>query len=235
MQKNKILFLIRAYNEATRIISVIEGILSAGYDQILVVDDGSTDNTRSLLEEHFWEKIIYIGHAINRGGWAALETGFSYIRRYSHHYDWDFVVTFDADGQHDIADIDSFIETFEKHPKTQVVYGSRFIIKTRSNVPFMRKMVLWGWKIFTSLISGANLTDAHNGYRMFRKEVIEKIVLTMDGMEYASELIDEVYLQGFTIREVPVNIHYDDYTLAKGQRYGWALRIVLRMIFKKFF
>lgn len=55
---------------------------------------------------------------------------------------------------------------------------------------------------------------------MFRKEVIEKIVLTMDGMEYASELIDEVYLQGFTIREVPVNIHYDDYTLAKGQRYG---------------
>lgn len=54
------------------------------------------------------------------------------------------MVTFDADGQHDIADIDSFIETFEKHPKTQVVYGSRFIIKTRSNVPFMRKMVLWG-------------------------------------------------------------------------------------------
>lgn len=53
MQKNKILFLIRAYNEATRIINVIEGILSAGYDQILVVDDGSTDNTRSLLEEHF--------------------------------------------------------------------------------------------------------------------------------------------------------------------------------------
>ncbi len=57
----------------------------------------------------------------------------------------------------------------------------------------------------------------------------------MDGMEYASELIDELYLQGFTIREVPVNIHYDDYTLAKWQRYGWAIRIVLRMIFKKFF
>lgn len=57
----------------------------------------------------------------------------------------------------------------------------------------------------------------------------------MDGMEYASELIDEIYLQGFTIREVPVNIHYDDYTLAKWQRHGGAIRIVLRMIFKKFF
>lgn len=235
MQKNKILFLIRAYNEATRIVSVIEDILSAWYDQILVIDDGSIDNTRLLLEKHFSGKIIYIGHTINRGGGAALETGFSYIRRYSQYYDWDFVVTFDADGQHDIADMDGFIEMFEKHPKTQIVYGSRFIIKTRSNVPFLRKIILLGGKIFTSLISGATLTDAHNGYRMFRIEVIEKIILTMDGMEYASELIDEIYLQGFTIREVPVNIHYDDYTLAKWQRYWWALRIVLRMIFKKFF
>lgn len=55
---------------------------------------------------------------------------------------------------------------------------------------------------------------------MLRIEVIQKIYLTMDGMEYASELIDEIYLQGCTIREVPVNIYYDDYTLAKGQRYG---------------
>jgi hypothetical protein len=50
---------------------------------------------------------------------------------------------------------------------------------------------------------------------MFRPEVIEKIYITMDGMEYASELIDEIYFHGFKIREVPVNIHYDAYTLAK--------------------
>lgn len=214
---------------------MIEEILAAGYDQILVVDDGSLDDTEDLLDKHFAWKIFYIRHLINRGGGAALETGFSFIRRHAHHHDWEFIVTFDADGQHNIADIGWFIEMFENHPKTQVVYGSRFIVKTRSNVPVFRKMVLWWGKIFTSLISWAHLTDAHNGYRMFRTEVIEKIVLTMDGMEYASELIDEIYLQGFTIREVPVNIHYDDYTLAKGQRYGWAIRIALRMIFKKFF
>jgi hypothetical protein len=57
----------------------------------------------------------------------------------------------------------------------------------------------------------------------------------MDGMEYASELIDELYKHGYSIREVPVNIHYDAYTLSKGQRYGGALRIAFRMIFKKFF
>lgn len=57
----------------------------------------------------------------------------------------------------------------------------------------------------------------------------------MDGMEYASELIEEIVKQGYIIHEVPVNIRYDSYTLAKWQRYGWILRIVTRMIFKKFF
>lgn len=235
MQKNKTLFLIRAYNESTRILSVIGSILDAGYTEILVVNDGSTDKTKELLEENFLGKIYTVHHLINRGWWAALETGFSYIRReYSYHH-WDFVVTFDADGQHDIADLEKFYDMFREHPKTEIVYGSRFITKTRSNVPFLRKMLLWGGKIFTSIISGVALTDAHNGYRMFRTEVIKNIRLTMDGMEYASELIDEIYLRGYKIKEVPVNIHYDEYTLAKGQRHGWALRIALRMIYKKFF
>jgi hypothetical protein len=70
---------------------------------------------------------------------------------------------------------------------------------------------------------------------MMKKKVIDDIHLTMDGMEYASELIDEIRKAGYTISEVPVNIHYDSYTLAKGQRYGGALRIAARMIYKKFF
>ena len=53
------------------------------------------------------------------------------------------MVTFDADGQHDIADMEGFIDAFENYKKTQVVYGSRFITKTRSNVPFFRRILLW--------------------------------------------------------------------------------------------
>lgn len=68
MNKSKIVFLIRAYNEATRIISVIESIMDAGYTEILVVDDGSTDDTRSLLRVKYNTKITYIHHPINRGG-----------------------------------------------------------------------------------------------------------------------------------------------------------------------
>jgi glycosyltransferase involved in cell wall biosynthesis len=143
MQKNKILFLIRAYNEGTRIVSVIESIFEAGFESILLVDDGSLDGTAHDVEARFPGQITLIRHSINRGAGAALETGFTYIRNSPHKSDWDYVVTFDADGQHDVADISAFMEAFEDHKKTQVVYGSRFITKTRSNVPFFRRILLW--------------------------------------------------------------------------------------------
>lgn len=80
-----------------------------------------------------------------------------------------------------------------------------------------------------------HLTDAHNGYRMLKVTTLSQIHITMDGMEYASELIDQIGIHKFRFTEVPVNIHYDDYTLGKGQRYGGALRIVARILMKKYF
>ena len=68
-----------------------------------------------------------------------------------------------------------------------------------------------------------------------RVEVIDQVHLTMDGMEYASELIEEIQRAGYKIREVPVNIHYDEYTLGKWQRFGGVFRIVARMLYKKIF
>ncbi len=235
ISKSSILFLIRSYNESSRIIGVIESILATGFENILVIDDGSSDGTQTLLDDHFGRKIFFLRHVINRGAWAALETGFAFVRQEAFHFGWEYIVTFDADGQHDIADIGRFMYFFEKHPTIDVVFGSRFIEKTDSNVPFVRRILLWGGKIFTALISWVKLTDAHNGYRMFRTAVVNRVQLTMDGMEYASELIDQIQEKGFHIGEVPVNIHYDSYTLAKGQRFGGAIRIAMRMIFKKFF
>lgn len=109
----------------------------------------------------------------------------------------------------------NFENAFEKDPTLDVVMGSRFIVKTNTNVPFMRRIILWGGRIFTSIVSGVHLTDAHNGYRMMRIKTLEKIHITMDGMEYASELIDQIGQYKFHFQEVPVNIHYDEYTLAK--------------------
>ncbi len=236
MQKNNIVFLIRAYNEATRIMNVIEGIFTAGYTQILVIDDGSTDGTQALLRDLIQEqRIHFVHHITNRGAWAALETGLEYIRQNGTKNSWEYLVTFDADGQHDVWDMDKFIQAFDADASLDVVLGSRFIVKTNTNVPFLRRCILaWG-RIFTSLVSGIHLTDAHNGYRMIRVWVLDRVRITMDGMEYASELIDQIGIYHLHFAEVPVNIHYDEYTLGKWQRYGGPLRIVIRMLFKKFF
>ena len=85
------------------------------------------------------------------------------------------------------------------------------------------------------MISRVKLTDSHNGYRMIRIRAISKIELTMDGMEYASELIEQVRMHELIFSEVPVNITYDEYTLSKGQRHGGPLRIASRMIWRKLF
>ena len=234
MQKNNFLFIVRSYNEASRVWWVLSSILDAGFSHICVIDDGSSDQTVEVLET-FAHKIYWIRHSINRWGWAALETGFEFARRYSEIYKWKYVVTFDADWQHDIWDMKNFFKELQHNPKSEVIFGSRFIQVTTSNVPKLRKIVLYWWKIFTRLISNVRLTDAHNGYRLLSMNVLKKIHLIMDGMEYASELIDQIHRAGYKIKEVPVNIHYDDYTLRKGQRYGGFIRIALKMILNKFF
>lgn len=84
---SEIVFLIRSYNESTRILSTIEGILSAGYTQILVIDDGSSDETTVILDQaDLPESIHRLRHPINRGGGAAMETGFEFIRRFSTRF-----------------------------------------------------------------------------------------------------------------------------------------------------
>lgn len=215
INKTDIIFLIRAYNEAKRIVPVIESIINAGYVHVLVVDDGSQDGTHEVLSR--FPDLHIVRHPFNRGGGAALETGFEYIRRNGESLGIKYVVTFDADGQHHIEDLPVFIEAFEKDGSLDLVLGSRFVIKTDTNVPIFRRLTLLGGQFFTLLISGIWLTDAHNGYRMMRLETVKKIRLTMDGMEYGSEFVDEMRHLGCRFAEVPVNVTYTEDTLAKGQ------------------
>lgn len=232
----EILFLVRAYNEGPVIWNTVETIIQAWYSNIIIVDDGSCDDTEHIIkkiqEKNTSAPLIYMKHFKNRGAGAALETGFEYGRRF---WEVEYICSFDADGQHNIADINNFLDILRKRQDIQAVFWSRFINKTTINIPLIRKIILKLAIIFTFFLSHIKLTDAHNGYRVFRKEVLDNIHLSIDGMGYASELIDIIATKKINFLEVPVHILYTDYSIAKWQKSSNAINIALKFIWNKFF
>ena len=102
-------------------------------------------------------------------------------------------------------------------------------------MPIFRKIILKIGIIFTRLISGISLTDTHNGYRVFRKNILEKIRISLDGMGHASEILDIIAEDKITFKEYGVKILYTDYSLHKGQSSSNSIKIALKMIFRKIF
>ena len=224
-------FIIPAHNEQDVIEQTIQELLDYWYKNIILINDWSTDNTRRILEEKFIDKIVLLNHLKNRGQWAALETWFEYVRKYG---DIDYVITYDSDGQHDLKDLQNFFQAFEKDSSLQVVLGSRFI-ENKSNIPFLRKLILIGWKIFTLVISWKYFSDVHNWYRVFKKSALDRIKINIDGMAHASEIQDIIARKKIKFKEVPVNIKYTKYSLAKWQKWWNAINIALKMLWLKLF
>ena len=233
IKNNEIIFLIRTYNEWEHLLQTIENIKNAWYNKILLVDDGSKDGTKEKLEKR--NDIYYIRHLVNLWAGAALQTGFEFIKRYKNSLNINYIVTFDADGQHQVNDLETFKKTFEKNPDLDVVLWSRFIQDTAFNIPLHRKIILFLAKIFTFFISSITVSDPHNGFKMFKLSAIEKIHLTLNNFEYASELIDQIAQNKLKYKEVPVNIIYTEYSLSKWQKSLNAINIVIKMIWSKFF
>jgi len=227
--------LVRVYNEEQVLLKTLNSIFDSGHTNIVIIDDGSSDTSPQIIEK-FAKKhshIIYLKHSQNRWWWAALETWFEYIRRYLNV---PYVVTFDADGQHDIAEIEWFKKAITKYPYLWIVFGSRFLKDARyENMPFLRKCILKAGRVFTYMMSGAKLTDPHNGYRIIRREILDEIRLTADSMAYASELIEQIMRNKIPHAEIPVNIIYTEYSLAKGQKSSNAIFIAFHTIWSKFF
>lgn len=214
-----------AYNEAAAIHGVVEE-LRAGFPNIIVVDDGSSDSTSSEARR---ARATVIRHVLNRGQGAALQTGIEYSVRHGA----DIVVTFDADGQHRTEDVSRLIDAMEK-TGADIAIGSRFL-ELRSNVPTFRRFTLRLGALFMRVTSGVALTDAHNGLRAMRRRAAEQIHLTIDGMAHASEILDQINRLKLKVTEVPVVVHYSEYSVAKGQSSLAAFRIAFDYLMKRIF
>lgn len=226
----KYAFVIPAYNEWKVIYNTVNNLVKWWYKNIIVVNDWSSDNT-SLELDKFNDNVITITHFKNRWQWAALETGFEYIRRY---WNVEYIVTYDSDWQHQIEDLKVFEEYIENNKNSKIFLWSRFKWKVE-NIRFARKIILKLAIVFTFFISNIKLSDTHNGYRVLKKEVLNDIKITIDGMWHASELLDIVASKKIPYTEVPVNIIYSEYSMSKWQKTSNAINIALKMIWMKFF
>jgi glycosyltransferase involved in cell wall biosynthesis len=214
---------IAAYNEATCIERVVREVREI-IPNVIVVDDGSTDETVQAARR---SASFVLRHAINRGQGAALQTGIDFALRRGAKY----IVTFDADGQHDPADIAAMLVPIV-NCQCEITLGSRFL-GTAENLPSSRKLMIQMGILFTRLANGVRLTDSHNGFRAFSRRAAEKLNITLDRMAHASELIDQIAASGLPFKEVPVHIRYTEYSLAKGQSSLGAFRIVLHYLIGK--
>ncbi len=214
---------VAAYNESTCIQQVVERIC-ASYRHVVVVDDGSADETANAARRG---GAHVLRHVINRGQGAALQTGIDYALTRGAR----FLVTFDADDQHRVEDIAEMLRPICAG-RCEITLGSRFLGQT-VNMPMSKRWALRVAVLFTRLVNGVRLTDAHNGLRAFSRLAGERIRITEDRMAHASELIDQISRSGLPYMEVPVQIRYTPYSLAKGQSVRNGFRILLHYLIGK--
>ena len=191
---DKICVLIPAYNARWTLGSVLKKIEPLKVDT-LVVDDGSSDETERVASEHGAQ---LLKHSLNLGKGAALRTGFQSILR----KDYQVVITLDADGQHDPADIPFLLGVFQ-NVKPDILIASR--AAKFGQMTFLRRF--WnrlGVKAVARLCH-SDITDSQSGFRLIRREVLEKIDLTTSRFETELELLIKACKKGFRVLSVPIN------------------------------
>jgi len=212
-----------AYNESSRLPATLRE-LTSHVPNVVVVDDGSPDDTVDAAREC---DVWVLRHPINRGQGAALQTGIDFALAQGASY----IVTFDADGQHDPDDIRTVLAPLLRGD-VDVTLGSRFLGRS-IGMPLSRRIVLKLAILFTRVVSRIRVSDTHNGFRGFTAEAAVQLRIRQDRMAHASEILDEVVRLGLRYREVPVTIRYTANTLAKGQSSWNAVRIAWQFLIGK--
>jgi glycosyltransferase involved in cell wall biosynthesis len=215
--------IIPMYNEGRVIQDVISEVRRT-FPYVVCIDDGSSDEGAAAAAA---AGAVVVQHPINMGQGAALQTGFDYALSDPAMTE---LVTFDADGQHQVADAAGMVEKLRAED-LDVVIGSRFLDE-RTEVGRLRRLILKTAAVYTRWTSGMALTDAHNGLRVIDRGVLERLRLRQNRMAHASELVDQIGRAGVRWAEYPTHIIYSDYSKAKGQSLLNSVNILFELIFR---
>jgi len=223
----RVSFVIPAFNEAPTLLDVLERVEALDFDkQIVVVDDGSTDGTRELLEEWARSRPKHVVlHQENRGKGAAVRAGIP-------HVTGEITLIQDADMEYDPVDVPALIEPIQRGV-ADAVYGSRL-----SGGRPQRAYLFWHLvgnrflTLLTNLLFNTTLHDMETGYKAFRTDVLRSLDLRHDDFGIEPELTGEICRRNLRVYEIP--IAYYGRTAAEGKKITWrdgfkAIRVLLEV------
>ncbi|MBO5530361.1 MAG: glycosyltransferase family 2 protein [Bacilli bacterium] len=200
MSKKKILVVIPAYNEEKNIKKVLDEIRKdIKYADILVINDCSTDNTKKIVDN---EGIKCFSNPFNLKYARAVQVGI----KYAYYNNYDYLIQFDADGQHIAKEAEKLLLEMEKG-ENDIIIGSRYLVDMGYPCPFFRKI---GTKMFSFLIllfCRKKIKDPLSGFQCLNKDVIKRYSKIGGYPEYPdANLVIEMLLEGYKIKEVPVKM-----------------------------
>lgn len=218
-----VFIVIPAYNEEKTVGEIIEEIAKRNY-KVILVDDGSKDNTYKIAKNSklkYPNNIFIYNHVINRGLGSALKTGMEGALKLNAK----FVVTFDADGQHNIDDIIKVCKPL-KNGEADVVIGSRPF----EDMPLSKNFANTVMNLLTLVFYKTKVKDSQSGLRAFKSDIIHKLDIVSQGYAVSSEFIREFKKNNLKLKEVTITTIYTPETQAKGTNAIVGLKILLKMI-----
>lgn len=201
----EIYIIIPVFNEDSVIRGVLRDVKKYGYDRIIVIDDGSLDDTYKNASNV--KGVTVLRHSLNRGKGAALKTGIEAAKILGA----DIVVTFDGDGQHDPEDIAHLVTKINKG--FDVVLGSRFL--SRQKIPIVKRAANFMANCLTYLTYGIWVTDSQSGLRSYTRKAFEVIDTQSNRYEVESEILREIKRHHLKYVEIPMHVRYTKYSQEK--------------------
>lgn len=221
--------IIPVFNEKDTIVEVVEYVKKTNLvDEIMIVDDGSTDGTREILKQFANDPLIrVILQNKNQGKGSAVITGIQNAAS-------DLVIIQDADLEYDPNDYAVLLEPFKNDPATQVVYGTRFSNARKNDFLFWNKMANRLLTLATNILYFSRLSDMETCYKLFRRELAANMVLHARGFEFEPEFTAKLIKQKVKIKEVPVYFKPRDYTQGKKIKMRDAFKAVWALVKYRF-
>lgn len=204
-----------AHNEERAIAAVLDGLRKEGWEDVIVIDDGSRDRTAEIAME---KGAVVVRHPRNLGLGAALRTGLKEALKRGG----DCAVTFDSDGQHDPKAVKEIVDSIDG---ADIVIGARKF----QDIPVHKRVGNFGLNLITRLMGGP-LVDSQSGMRAFNRRALEAIEIKSDRYEVSSEIVIDGKRKGLRIKEVPVKCFFTAYSKARGTTIMSGFRIFFGLV-----